>query len=122
MIMTKVTGISKIQSNMATALIRQAAGWERGAKLAGLYVQRESQLIVPVDTGNLKNSAFTRNIGGKGFDADIVVGYRTDYAVYVHERLDLRHAPGKTAKYLEKIINERRQQILSIILFNMKAS
>jgi len=28
--------------------------------LAGLYLQRESQKLVPVDTGALKNSAFTR--------------------------------------------------------------
>lgn len=28
--------------------------------LAGLRIQRESQKIVPVDTGNLKGSAFTR--------------------------------------------------------------
>lgn len=28
--------------------------------LAGLYIQRESQKLVPVDTGALKNSAFTR--------------------------------------------------------------
>lgn len=28
--------------------------------LAGLRLQRESQLLVPVDTGALKNSAFTR--------------------------------------------------------------
>ncbi len=40
--------------------------WKRGVKLnkalilAGLRLQRESQKIVPVDTGNLKGSAFTR--------------------------------------------------------------
>lgn len=28
--------------------------------LAGLQLQRDSQLLVPVDTGNLKASAFTR--------------------------------------------------------------
>ena len=28
--------------------------------MAGLYLQRESMLLVPVDTGNLKGSAFTR--------------------------------------------------------------
>ena len=43
-----------------------AKGLKRGLKmvdallLAGLRLQRESQLNVPVDTGNLKASAFTR--------------------------------------------------------------
>jgi hypothetical protein len=32
----------------------------QGLYLAGLQLQRESQLLCPVDTGNLKNSAFTR--------------------------------------------------------------
>lgn len=32
----------------------------QGLLLAGLRLQRESMLRVPVDTGNLKNSAFTR--------------------------------------------------------------
>lgn len=34
--------------------------------VAGLALQRDSQLLVPVDTGNLKNSAFTRPEGGTG--------------------------------------------------------
>lgn len=46
------------------SIVRQAlkAGktFEQAMLLAGLRLQRESQLLVPVDTGNLKNSAFTR--------------------------------------------------------------
>ena len=33
---------------------------EKGLVLAGLRLQRDSQKLVPVDTGNLKGSAFTR--------------------------------------------------------------
>jgi hypothetical protein len=33
---------------------------ERALLFGGLFLQRESQLLVPVDTGALKNSAFTR--------------------------------------------------------------
>ena len=32
--------------------------------MAGLYLQRESQKLVPVDTGYLKNSAYTRVVRG----------------------------------------------------------
>jgi hypothetical protein len=40
----------------------QARGSVRDALvMAGLRLMRESQLIVPVDTGNLKNSAFVRD-------------------------------------------------------------
>lgn len=33
---------------------------EDGLVIAGLRIQRESQKLVPVDTGNLKGSAFTK--------------------------------------------------------------
>lgn len=49
-------------------MIRDACGsglpLHQAMLLAGLRLQRESQLMVPVDTGFLKNSAFTRLVGG----------------------------------------------------------
>lgn len=53
----------KLGHELAVIVRRAMAG---GAKLlqalflAGLRLQRESQKLVPVDTGNLKGSAFTR--------------------------------------------------------------
>lgn len=41
-------------------VVRTKGSVEEGLRLAGLRLQRESQLLVPVDTGNLKNSAFTK--------------------------------------------------------------
>lgn len=42
---------------------------------------------------------------------DVIVGYTANYAIFVHEDLTARHAPGKTAKYLEhpyrEMINNR---------------
>lgn len=47
---------------------------------AGLKLQRESQRLVPVNTGNLKASAFT-SLNGR----NVQVGYTAAYAPYVHE-------------------------------------
>ena len=102
-------------ANLKRSKSSSAAGVERGLKRAGLFLQRESQLIVPVDTGNLKGGAFTRKVSGIGFDADVVVGYVADYAVYVHEDLQARHQPGKQAKYLEQPARQNRTAILKII-------
>lgn len=44
---------------VAKAMLRGAT-LAQGLVLAGLRLQRESQLLVPVDTGALKASAFTR--------------------------------------------------------------
>lgn len=40
--------------------IRQGKTLSQALLIAGLRLQRESQLLVPVDTGALKGSAFTR--------------------------------------------------------------
>jgi hypothetical protein len=78
--------------------------------VAGLYIQRESQKIVPVDTGFLRGSAFTR-AEGKGFACVVSVGYEAYYAIYVHENLTNYHRPPTRAKYLESVLLEKNREI-----------
>ena len=113
----KVTGVAQLQRRLRSAALAQGTMAAANAYRAGLYVQRESQKIVPIDEGNLKNSAFTRNIGGAGWLHDVIVGYTANYAVYVHEDPNARHKPGKTYKFLEKILKDtgHRHHILSIM-------
>ncbi len=61
-----------------------ARGIERGLKKGGLLIQREAQLKVPVDTGALKASAFTR-ASGTGFSTVVTTGFDVAYAVFIHE-------------------------------------
>ena len=110
-----ITGMDKVLRNMKKASKGYEAKFERGLKKAGLFVQRESMRIVPVDTANLKGGAFTRNVGGKGAKTDVVVGYVADYAVHVHENLDAKHKPGKQAKYLESVMRKERNKIFKIV-------
>lgn len=110
----KITGVSSIIKRMYTVRGDTARGMERGLKKAGPFLQRKSQQIVPVDTGALKNSAFTRATG-KGFSTEVLVGYTQSYAIYVHENLDARHKPGKYAKYLETPARENRDEMIRII-------
>ncbi len=52
-----------------TLKVSNGSGLDKGLMLAGLALQRASQLLVPVDLGNLKASAFTRLVErnrGKG--------------------------------------------------------
>lgn len=65
---------------------------------------KESQRLVPVDTGKLKQSGFlVKRKTTRGSEA--AIGYarhgRPGYAAFVHERTDLRHAPPTQAKFLE---------------------
>lgn len=112
--MAKVTGVGAVVKRLATAKNDCAKGMERGLVKAALLVQRESQKIVPVDTGALKNSAFTRKVGS-GFSTDAIVGYTQNYAIFVHENLEAKHAPGKTAQFLLKPMLALRSQLIAII-------
>lgn len=58
----------------------------QGVGQAALYLQRESQIIVPKVTGNLHGSAFTRKAPEDSKQTPAYrVGYTAAYAVYVHE-------------------------------------
>jgi len=109
-----VTGVESVIKNFNKFNKRYQTRFKMGMVLAGLFLQRKSQKIVPIDLGPLKESAFTRAFG-HGFDTDVIVGYTMAYAIYVHEDLEARHAPGKEAKFLEKPARENRLQILEII-------
>ena len=113
--LVQMKGVKKVIRNLRRVHPGTGQKVARGIKRAGLFVQRESQKVVPVDTAALKNSAFTRNIGGEGFDVDVIVGYTQGYAVYVHENLDAQHKEGKQAKYLEAPVRTNKKEILQII-------
>jgi hypothetical protein len=89
---------------------RSAAGmWE-----AALIIQRRSMELTPVDTGNLKGSAYSILIpqlfsGGPGAE----IGYTASYAPFVHE-IDKNYKVGQW-KFLETAMKEKRRQVLEAI-------
>lgn len=68
-------------------------------------VMNASKVIVPVDTGALKDSSIVMLPERTGTGVSVSMGYggaARDYAVYVHENLTARHAPPTQAKFLEE--------------------
>ena len=112
--LVKVVGVNKVGKSLRRKSKSYRKAYLRGLKKAGLFVQRASQVIVPVDTGVLKSSAFTRSIGSE-FLPVVIVGYTTIYAIYVHEDLEAQHAPGKKAKFLENPIRDNQDKIRAIV-------
>jgi hypothetical protein len=113
-VIIKLTGVSEIKAAMEKASRRLSTSTREALTRAGLFLQRESQKIVPVKHGVLKNSAGT-SVSGQGWFTEVVVYYTASYAVWVHERTDLKHKPGKEAKFLEKPAREKRAEILALI-------
>lgn len=98
-----ITGVREVLANLARRNKQLAAGCERGVTKAGLRLQRASQLLVPVNFGVLKASAYTR-VTGKGLKANAHVGYTASYALFVHENVEMKlkgqpRTPPNKGKY-----------------------
>jgi hypothetical protein len=90
-----------------------------GMRQSALLVKRRSVQRTPVDTGNLRNSAYTEvhdTLRGPG----AVIGYTAAYAPYVHEVTHSKrgrpivHRAGQV-KFLESAIKESVGDILRIL-------
>ncbi len=110
--LVKITGMRKVLLNLKRSNKILGRKFEAGLKSGGLLLQREAQKITPVDKNNLRPGARTRKISGIGFNVDVVVEFLAEYAVYVHEDLEAKHAEGTSAKYLEKPARQKRKEIL----------
>ncbi len=113
--LTRVTGLSKVIGNLKKAGRGYQQQLERGLKRGGIFVLRKSQKVVPIDTANLKGGGEVRNVGGKGEKTDVVVLYKANYSVYVHEDMNAQHNKGKTAKFLENAVRQNKEELFKII-------
>jgi hypothetical protein len=76
------------------------------------HFKEPSAKICPEDTGALKKSRYTAVTRTSKWNIDARVGYDTEYAIYVHENLDARHAPPTRAKWLEETIARNLDKFL----------
>ncbi len=121
-------GLPQLLGKLKSVEVGAKKAVEMGLLRAGLHLQAKSQEVVPVDTGALRASAFTRLVtregGGqfapRGFNADVQVGYTMPYAIYVHEDLTMSHKPGKIAKYLERPAMEEAAAMRQIVSAEVK--
>jgi len=114
-----VSGLKELKAGLLKRNKFHVEALRIGLFKAGLFLQRESQKIVPVETSNLKGSATTRAVG-QGKKVEVLVGYGAAYAVFVHEDLEARHKPGKTAKFLERPLREKRSLIAAVAVAGAK--
>ena len=130
-----IVGVEQVLARLKAETVAMSLGCSRGLRLAGLMLQRESQRVVPVDYGVLKASAFTRATGS-GFSTQVTVGYTANYAIYVHENVEMklkgqpRLPPHKgkywdpqgrgQAKFLEEPARRMRGAMRSVILKEIK--
>lgn len=107
-----MTLVSHLDWNGDIIDARRKEGAIQGLKLASEHVLQVSRTRVPLEEGTLERSGVA-SVDSSEMKA--AVSYDTPYAVYQHERLDLTHAPGRTAKYLEDVLNEEVDAVREIV-------
>ena len=106
------TGLKRVQANLNNEITKIKGRTKAGLWSAALVVRRRAQQLSPVDTGNLKGSAFTNAYDTpKGPGAEI--GFTASYAVFVHE-VRAKHKVGQW-KFLQTALQEKATQVLEII-------
>jgi hypothetical protein len=75
------------------------------------HVLGEAQKITPVDTGALVGSATAEDAVVADGKISQTIGFDTDYAAAVHERLDLHHKPPTQAKFLETVMRANADKL-----------
>lgn len=114
-----IEGTDKLRKKLKVASKGVDTRFTQALYIGGLFLQRQSQEIVPIDTGNLRGSAFTRPESDAP-KPTVKVGYTASYAVYVHEDKNARHEEGKMAKFLEIPLRLYRSRIVQLVRKKMK--
>jgi hypothetical protein len=93
----KVTGAKELLAKLKLFKDRAKAAASAALYQRALQIIALSDSMVPVDTGRLRASHF---VGLPDDSGKLKMGYGANYAMPVHERLDVKHEHGQ-AKFLE---------------------
>lgn len=107
----ELEGAEEMKANLqkqsrAYQLAVAASLYEEGLGIDALAIRK-----VPVDFGRLRSTAYCAPPIIEDAEISVTVGFGTEYAVYVHERTELRHTTGE-AKFLEHAFDERADGFL----------
>lgn len=108
----KIDGFKEIYKNLGLLEEEIVKAALKGTKKLGENILGESQKLVPVDSGTLKES------GVVSLDKSVqvvTISYNTPYARKQHEDNTLNHPNGGQAKYLEQPFNERASKLESFV-------
>jgi hypothetical protein len=103
----KVDGVHATLRALAKTKRNDGEAIADGLYVCAVTLYKKSQELVPVDTGDLKESGRVWQYG-TGFNARATVEYVNDYAVPVHEILTAEHAPPTQARYLADAVHKSR--------------
>ena len=92
----KVTGANELQKVLKKMPKQAESAVKKELKKIGQDLKGKSQRLAPVDTGDLRGSAYSVQAG-----MGLEVGFTEPYAIKQHEEVGYRHPKGGEAKFLE---------------------
>jgi len=84
-----IDGLHEFKQLLKSQQEKVAKAVNLGLAAGALRLQREAQKRVPVDTGNLKSSAETRQ-AGTNRNPMYLLAFTAPYAFYIHERKEMK--------------------------------
>lgn len=111
----EIIGGMELAKLLATAGARAVPAVKQALHEEAQIAFRNSQRIVPVDTGTLRRSGqIIPPRENRQGNIEVVMGYggaAKGYALEQHENLTYRHREGKQAKYLETPVMARQTKL-----------
>lgn len=111
----ELMGAPELARTLATAGLQGVRALKQALNEEGQIAFRNSQRLVPVDTGTLRRSGILLLAREKGSSMiEVVMGYggaASAYALKQHENLSYRHKEGQQAKYLEEPVKARQEKL-----------
>lgn len=98
----RVQGIDTVSENLRRLAASVPVRAAQALNVVAEETMTDAKERTPVDTGTLKRSGLVFQHATPG-RLSAGLSYGTEYAVYVHERTELRHRVGE-AKFLERAI------------------
>ena len=125
--MSKITielvGAKDLAKILALAGAKAVPALKQALTEEAQIVFRDSQRLVPVDTGTLRRSGIIIPVRERGSLIEVAMGYggaASSYALRQHENLQYRHKKGQQAKYLETPLFSRANKLLGNIKRRME--
>lgn len=108
----EINGFKEIYKNLGLLEDEIQKAALKGVRKLANNILAESQKLVPVDSGTLKESGVVSTNNKSNI---VTVSYNTPYARKQHEDNTLNHPKGGQAKYLERPFNEKKGELENFV-------
>ena len=117
---TELLGVEKVLQNLNKEAKRIGKHSMASLIRVMIFIRREMDPLIPIDTGNLRASFFN-NPMRTSMGPIIIFGFTANYAVHVHENIDAKFKkPTAEAKFMEKAIDRNKGKILLMLQQDLK--